>query len=268
MCTSEALRYVDGRHGVEKTLPEDGTEIWTSTIVATARTDVDQDGTDEFIVKATCTWEGGSTNVFALRPDGTGWATMGQVLGDSPGAVGDVAVTSTGEVVVTVGSGPEQSQEMYGLLNPPAVSQQRTYAWTGAAFAQTAGPTTFAADPAAARFTVEVAPVRLGQPSGETRDGTITVTVRAHGPQAVKAALALAMWSERGPGGDWARCGPASDNRAVCDLGVQAAGSAVTLNLPIRVCTCLGLGDGHIATAVVQLDQFEYEPVTIRVANS
>ena len=220
-CTSEPLRYVDGKHTVSRPTPDGGNDVWNATIEATARADVDHDGTDEFIVEATCLWEGGPHGVFALRPDGNGgWATLGTAVAKSAGtggigAIGDVAVTSAGEVVVTVGSELDYSLQPYGLLNLPPVWQQRTYAWSGAAFAQTAGSTTFAADPAVASFTVQAPPVTLAQTSADVWDGTITVTVRADGPQAVAAALAVAMAAERPPGGDWARCGPDSDD----DLG-------------------------------------------------
>jgi len=270
-CTGEPLRYVDGQHEIRRASPDGSTEVWVASIVATARADVDHDGTDEFVVKSECAREGGRHNVVAIRPDGTGgWAPLGLVVGESTEipAIGDVAVTSSGEVVVSVGSGPNYSLLPYDMLNLPTLWQPRTYAWTGQAFAQAGGPTTFAADPTVAAFTVQAAPVALSQ-SGDFWDSTITVTVRADGPQAVAARLAVAVAGERRPVGDWARCGPGSDdNRAVCDLGVMAAGSTVTLRLPIRTAYDQGLQDGHIAIVAIQTDQSRYEPVAISVASS
>ena len=64
-------------------VPDGSTEVWCASIVATARADVERDGTDEFIVKAECAWKA-ALNVFALRPDGNdGWAALGLVVGES-----------------------------------------------------------------------------------------------------------------------------------------------------------------------------------------
>jgi hypothetical protein len=48
----------------------------------------------------------------------------------------------------------------------------------------------------------------------------------------------------------------------------MAAGSTVTLTLPIRTGHGQGLQDGHIALVAVQTDQLQYEPVAIGIANS
>jgi hypothetical protein len=169
--------------------------------------------------------------------------------------------------VVTVGSDLEYSLLVYDRLNLPAVWQQRTYAWNGTGFAQTAGPTSFAANPTVASFTVQAAPVTLGR-TGDFWDGSVKVTVRSDGPQAVRAALGLAVAADRRTGGDWARCETVSDdNRAVCDLGTMAAGSFVTLTLPIRSGSEHGLDHGQIAIVAVQTGQFQYEPVMVQVAN-
>ena len=86
--------------------------MYIASIAAVARVDVDHDGTDEFIAKAQCmTADGEYYQVFALRPDGKGgYATFATVIGQNRSsggdisAVGDLAVTSAGEVIVNVAS--------------------------------------------------------------------------------------------------------------------------------------------------------------------
>ena len=173
-------------------------------------------------------------------------------------------MTSAGEVVVSVATQIQHGR----ALGPPPLWQQRTYGWTGQGFAQTAGPTTFAADPVVASFTVTAPPVALTEGSDGFREGTLTATVRADGPGGVEVGLMVVTSAERGPGGDWARCGADSSVQwALCDLGVLAVGASRTFSLPIRVPADLYLGDGTIGMMVVRIDQFEYEPVTIHVAN-
>ena len=135
---------------------------WSTRILATVRADVDHDGTDEMIIKVDCSVGDDRTQlVIALQPIGQDdWTTLGVVATEVPPVyptIGDLAVTSAGEVVISVGSNPE--------LRPDRGAagrwQQRTYAWTPRGFAQVAGPTSFAGDPDVASFAITAAPVTL-----------------------------------------------------------------------------------------------------------
>jgi hypothetical protein len=267
-CPDQPLTYTNGQHDGSHTVAGGGTASWSARILATVRADVDHDGTDEVIVKADCTVGNDRAQwVVALRPFGDGgWVTLGVIVTEGPDsvAIGDLAATSEGEVMITVGNYVSSGDT--GV--PPAVWPQRTYAWTGRGFAQAAGPTSFAGDANVASFAVTAPPVTLADGPGKFRSGTLTVTVRADGPHAVAAAVLIIASADRQPGGDWRRCGSDSDaNWVLCDLGLLAVGESVTLSLPVQVDPDVRLPGGILGGVSVRTDQFEYEPVAIRVAD-
>ena len=113
-------------------------------------------------------------------------------------------------------------------------------------------------------------PVTLAAPSGDYRNGTISVTVKAHGPQAVPATL-LVQTNQIAPrsGGDWTRCQhEEGDHWTLCDLGTLAAGAEANVTLPFRASAgpWLGYRDGDLQVQVRE-GVYEHEPVTIRVTN-
>jgi hypothetical protein len=129
-------------------------------------------------------------------------------------------------------------------------------------------PATGTPTPATASFTVSALEVTLTDAPGGYRHGVITIRVRADGPGEVAAALLLVTSAERRPDGDWHRCGADSDQDwSLCDLGVLAIGTTSTLSLPIQVPAGQGHRDDVLGSVRLRLDQVEYEPVTIRVAN-
>jgi hypothetical protein len=146
----------------------------------------------------------------------------------------------------------------------PAVTQS-----SGPATTLSPSPTATATTPTAGTaFAIDLLPITLTAGSGGDREGVIEITVRALGPVAGPGAVLIETRAGRGTGGDWDRCGAESDaDWSLCDLGVLAVGSAMTLRLPIRVGPELPLDDGRIGTITVRADRNEYEPVTIRVAN-
>jgi hypothetical protein len=231
---------------------------WIASIAATARVDVDGDGSEEVIAKAQCmTADGEDYQVFALKPGGAGgYTTLGLVVeqertSEGIHAIGDVGVTSSGAVVVNVARG-ENSQAPWA---PPVVWQPRTYTWNGQAFTQTAGPTTFTADPAVASFA-------QGDPSAEFRDGTLTVGIEARGPgPAATRLLVLDDGLEARAGGDWGQCQHQTDDDwTICDLGVLSPGDRRTITLPVRVYASNGEGFGYVQ---LRTDIFEHEQVRI-----
>lgn len=270
-CPRTPLTYTNGLHRGTYSMVGGGISEWLAGIAAVARTDVDRDGTDEIIAKAQCIISDGDRyQVFALRPDGTGgYTTMGVVIEPSVGsgvhdpattihAIGYVAVTSTGEVIVNVSSGESGAAPW----QPPPVWQPRTFAWSGNAFTQTGGPTTFAADPAVASFTVTPQIVTQGGPSGGDRTGTLSVGIKAHGPQAVPIALLVFEHDLTArEGGDWGGCQHGqNDDWTLCDLGVLKAGDERTITLPVLVHDNDSIDVGYVQ---LRTDLFEYERVRI-----
>ena len=266
ICPSAPITYTDGGHRGTYTMRDGGESYWIASIAAVARADVDRDGTEEFIAKAQCmASDGENYRVYALRPDGQGgYATLGVIVGQDRatggdiGAVGDLGVTAAGEVVVNVAS-RENSQAPW---DPPVVWQPRTYAWNGQAFAQTAGPTTFAADPAVASFTVTPRLAAEGDPSAEFRDGTLTVGIEARGPQPVATTLLVfGDGLDAREGGDWGQCQHRTDNDwALCDLGILSLGDRRTIALPVRLYASNGDGFGYVQ---LRTDVFEHGRVQI-----
>jgi hypothetical protein len=272
-CPSTPLKYTDGQHMAEFTMAGGGTSIFVATIGAAARVDVDRDGTEEIIAKAQCMdGDGEDWKIFALRPDRKGgFAAFAVVVehdrgtGGEIGTIGDLAVTSAGEVIVNVGN----NQQEFG--GPPPVWQSRTYAWNGQAFTQTAGPTTFTGDPAVASFTVTSQLITLSAPSGDYRNGTISITVKALGPQTVTATLLfMTAQIQARSGGDWSRCQhEENDYFMLCDLGTLAAGSQATFTLPFRthVDGRANHPDGRLGSVSLREGIYEHEPVTIKITN-
>jgi hypothetical protein len=272
-CPSTPLTYTDGRHDATYKMSNGEESFYTAHIAAVAPTDVDGDGTEEFIAKAQCMFaDGENYKVFALRPDGPGgYAAFAVVAehdrgnGGDIAAIGDLAVTSAGEVIVDVGN----YQREYGA--PPPVWQPRTYAWNGQAFTQTAGPTTFTGDPALASFTVTSQLITLSAPSGDYRNGTISITVKALGPQTVTATLLfMTAQIQARSGGDWSRCEhEENDYFMLCDLGTLVAGSQATFTLPFRthVDSRANYPDGRLGSVSVREGVYEHEPVTIKITN-
>ena len=264
-CPHTPLKYTNGAHRADYTMADGGTSPWIASIAATARVDLDGDGSEEVIAKAQCmTADGEDYQVFALKPGGAGgYTTLGLIVEherttEGIHAIGDVAVTSAGEVVVNVASGENSTAPW----DPPVVWQPRTYAWTGQAFTQTAGPTTFAADPAVASFTVTPQLAALGDPAAEFRTGTLTVDIQARGPRPVATGLLVFdNGLEAREGGDWGRCQHRTDNDwTLCDLGVLNPGDRRTITLPVRVYASNGDGFGYVQ---LRTDVFEHERVQI-----
>ena len=266
---TKPLTFTNGQHDGRHPMAGGGTTWWSARILATVRADVDHNGLDDVIIKVDCSVGDRRTQwVIALRPIGQdGWTTLGVIATENPPSsptIGDLAVTSDGDVVISVGSnlssGPTEG--------PPTVWQQRSYVWTDQGFLQSAGPTSFAGDTDVASFAITAPPVTLTDGSDGFRTGTLTVTVRANGPSAVAAALLITTHADRQAGGDWTRCGSDSDaNWVLCDLGVLAVGESVTLSLPILVHPELPFPAATLGDLAVRTDLGDYAPVTIRVAN-
>jgi hypothetical protein len=205
-------------------------------IVATVRVDVNHDGLDEVIAKATCSVSGAQVYlVAALQRQSVGhYTTLGVVVDPHTDPVvrnvRDVAVTSAGSVRVEVTNGKNE-----GPWDPPLLWQWRAYAFSSGRFTQTGGPSTFVADStvgfqASGSFTV-------GGTAGGWTDLALAVTVVAKGPDGAAVELVIGSFGNdvrARLGADLGRCGLAG-YYVTCQLGPMAPGDVQNLTLSLRV---------------------------------
>ncbi|GAA1041356.1 hypothetical protein GCM10009557_64910 [Virgisporangium ochraceum] len=209
------------------------------TIGALAHVDVDRDGAAETAAVLTCQGDA-------------------QVVVFDRGAAG--AVTTVGQVVRTggairavygvVAAGSRVRVEVGDAARPPQ-RQWRGYDWTGGAFQQAEGPTSFPPDPNVADLSVSATDLVWGPDDGGVQYGTVTVTVRNDGPGTpARVALSFAL------GGDtylyqetlheldgWNGCTVGSENtKATCPVTVPPPGQSRTLTFELRHGTIHGTG--------------------------
>lgn len=204
-------------------------------LVKSLAIDLNSDAVTETVAFLTCRGpsEGGVQQVVAYRGAAGALVVVGQVVGSIPDLGSDLSyvedVASAGAAVrVEVANGPQGSA-------PPTyyrVHQWRTFAWTGTTFAQTAGSTSFLADPSVSPLSVT--PGQVVVPAG-TGCVTATLTLKVHnaGPRAAGAVTVAVMH----PYLDQNDCPqvPASQGfqSSLADLGTVAAGQTKTVTLTI-----------------------------------
>ena len=133
---------------------------------------------------------------------------------------------------------------------------------------QSAGPTTFTADPAVtgvdvSRSTIEVGPDRDGW-----FDARLAVTVRVTGSQAAPVSLVLGPFGNgirTVPGGDWNRC-QVTSWFVTCELGSMTPGATTDIGLSFRMFSP-GIADNALGRVYPRTDGLEYPTVPIRVTN-
>lgn len=218
-------------------------------VTSTMSLDVDRDGTREIVAQIRCVLgQAGPEKLLVLRPGPSGPTIIGTVLEthwlrDSidpapgePAKISGYAGLEDGTIRVDVAD----RFVCCGAPSQSAVVQQRAYGWTGSAFAQLAGPTTFIADRTVADLEVTVPTLAFSAPAGGWRTGTLSVRVHNHGPQTavdVSVYVEHLFMIDRPSGGDWDRCESpenAGTESAICALGSLAPGQDVTLTLPMR----------------------------------
>jgi hypothetical protein len=204
----------------------------------TAAIDVDHDGHAETVAIIGCAdSQAEDYQVVAVKPGpGGSVKTLGQVARSSSDAhaIEDVAAGPDGRVDLTVG-------DVVPCCAIPLLTeliQVRGFAWTGTAFQQVAGPTTFTADRTVADLTTTASAVRFGPLASGVRAATLTLTLHNKGPRvaaAVSVMVYLPPFSTAAPAGG-ATCSAPSRGAGeayVCQVGDLAAGhtTTVTLNL-------------------------------------
>jgi hypothetical protein len=215
-------------------------------IIKTAYIDIDHDHVNETVALLRCTIypdSGGSPRyqVAAFDRSRTGRiVTVAQVVTTTPNKIGtifNVTAGRNGSVRVELGNlngccpeGPSDARH-----------QWRTYAFDGAHFNQTGGPTSFPVDPHTADLSVEGGKMYMSQLAG-VGQGTLNVTVRNRGGRSIaQAELVFTLKDGLVPwGSGWSRCNPVTIGATVvstCTLGAIRADDALFLQFGFRATT-------------------------------
>jgi hypothetical protein len=113
--------------------------------------------------------------VVAFDRDSTGAiVTLGKV---AEGHIWSVKAAAAGGVTVDI----SDMMACCSMSKDNEFHQQRTYAWVGKAFRQTAGPTTFARKPYVTDLVLTTSALEFGRVVDGRRTGTVTVKVRNAG---------------------------------------------------------------------------------------
>lgn len=211
------------------------------TLLSTTAVDVDHDGGTETLAVIWCersdTGAGvGPRQLVAIKaqPDGT-LHTLGRVL--------RTTITDAADILDVAGAGGRVQVTVADIVLCCAtpklqqLHQVRTFAWSGTAFRQIGGPTSFIADRDAADITV-TASATVGAATNGKRSGTLTIVLHNHGPHAatqVSAEFEPQPYFSGTGGGSWSHCTAlhTGDPAAVCQIGTIAAGGSYTLTLPL-----------------------------------
>jgi hypothetical protein len=208
----------------------------------TAAIDVDHDGHAETVAIIGCAdSQVEDYQVVAVKPGpGGSVKTLGQVARSSSDArdIKEVVAGPDGQVDLTVGD----IVPCCAIPLLTELTQVRGFAWTGTAFHQVAGPTTFTADRTVADLTTTTSPVRFGPLANRVRAATFTLTLHNNGPQAAPAVsvmVELPPFSIAAPAGGATCSAPSrgSGDAYVCQLGDLAAGATATLTLNLTETT-------------------------------
>jgi hypothetical protein len=206
------------------------------TITKTVAQDVDNDGAAEAVAFVACRGpgEGVHTQVVVYRGGPAGPVLLGRVFGSistptttgEPVSIRDVSAAPSGRITLALRSGPAGSAPpQYGQ-----VDQTRVYGWNGTEFAQVSGPSSFTID---ADVVMTATPMRFGPANGHCRTGTVTVTVKNNGQQAVRDTK-IALIHPTVDAGECAGGTPtAGFESTLVTVGDLAAG--VTKSIPITV---------------------------------
>jgi hypothetical protein len=185
--------------------------------------DVDRDGAPDDVALISCRpGEGPQRQVVAFHrgPDGK-FATIGLVTQPYSGDVKnveDMAVAGS-EITVKVGDTATNSTDGSRWLG---VFQWRTYGWTGSKFTQTKGSTSFSTDKSAIHLTAAPSRLVFAKPTGDTRRGTLTITVHNTGDRSVNQVGLVVPSADVHLSSD--SC-TQRDIARLCQLGTLAAGA-------------------------------------------
>jgi len=200
-------------------------------------TDVDHNGIGDAVVLIGCHL--GDPPIYQVaafaRDSGNAIQTLGQVVGPVNGDINaayDVAANADGSIRVNL----SQPHGTSGSALAGIVFQWRTYRWTGNAFAQSAGSTSFDVDKSVTRLSVTASALTVAKAKGASRAAKVTVTVRNTGTATVPDVWLRPILDDFFTvlSGGTHHCTGKFD-QVRCDVGDIPAGSArgVTLDLTI-----------------------------------
>jgi hypothetical protein len=198
--------------------------------------DVDHDGRPDAIVLLSCQFGDPPTyQVMVVAQTASGsLRTLGQVVGPTHGnilSVDDIAADTDGSIRALV------VQAHGSIGGDVALRQWRTYAWDGQQFRQTAGSTSFDADPGAATLSVSATGATFAQPQSGQRQAHFTVTVTNNATTVAKAvsaqilvdiSSAITATSSQCPVGALVRV-------PTCDAGDLAPGASRTFSVTLSI---------------------------------
>ncbi len=246
LCAEGQLRFVQGSATSDVHEPNGQVYRLTQEIITTARADVNGDGVLDVVANVRCDWgEATPKQIIAFTPNGHGGFTaLGRVI-----ATGDLVGTDVSELTdlltfsITAGRiqvGVADSQPCCSTPPSLAVHQTRTYAWTGSAFAQVAGPSSFLVDRSVVKLSIGGPTLKFVAPTKEGSVGHLSIAIRNDGSQPVgpvEIVVKRPVEVGRGTGGDWSRCAPAPANALdgpVCELGTIQPGQTAHLDLQMK----------------------------------
>ncbi len=197
-CPTGRVTFPNGQHA-----PSHGRVLNLMSVVTS---DVDRDGVEDYVAEILC-GEGPESpgwQVVAFRRSGDTLVPIGRVIGSQDGFAmmsGLKAVTKD-RIAVNVSNQYTDSGEQY------VPHQWRTYAWQAGRFSQVDGPTSFPANPPAARLSVDPAELYFRPAQDGRYVGDLTVTARNSGDAAVANAVLTFFlpFEVRPAGGAWSDC--------------------------------------------------------------
>ena len=201
-------------------------------VLSLVTTDVDGDGTADYVVHLMCGEgpESPAQQIVAFRRSSGRMVPIGRVIGTQDGLamMDSVEARSGGQIAVQVAARYSDG----GMQFVP--SQWRVYAWQGGRFRQVSGPTSFPADPPAAALSVRAGALTVTRATHGYL-GDLTVTVGNSGTLDVaNATLTVTAPVQFRPAGDgWAGCTVVSNTGALvvrCALAGLTAGSTRQLS--------------------------------------
>ncbi len=230
-CATGRVTVPNGQH-----VPSHGRVL---NLMAVVTSDVDRDGVEDYVAEILC-GEGPESpgwQAVAFRRSGDTLFPIGRVIGSQDGFAmmsGLKAVTKD-RIAVNVSNQYTDSGEQY------VPHQWRTYAWQAGRFSQVDGPTSFPANPPAARLSVDPADLYFRPAQDGRYVGDLTVTARNSGDAAVANAVLTFFlpFEVRPAGGAWSDCTmlalttSSTSIRIDCPLGGLAAETSRSMTVQL-----------------------------------